>query len=365
MTQVKDEPELLRSMLKDSASVPAVYKTTNYWSIKERALVPEIEKIGLKDFRRRSKSYLTSFGAADAPISLGKFQLYNSPVWNSNLLRKIPLWSRVLAAFNIILNRISPTFLPIHSEITVSDIQNVSYEFTRLYGIQQGAKPVSDVCDSMVGNPADAFSIEGRNYTTGLLSYYMRYAYLCKFINFNSMKVIVELGSGSGRQIEVLKKLYPDICFFLFDIPPQLYVCEQYLKSVFPDSVVSYEKTRTMNSIAIGKGKIFIMGNWKFPLIEKVTVDLFWNAASFQEMEPDVVANYLQYVNSSAKNVYLQELMDGQVQAKSQGLKGVLRRTTLENYRSGLTRFQMVDLSPCWTPMGIIRGCSDSFWESK
>src|SRR3989344_2478107 len=113
MIQVKDEPELLKLMLTDSASAQSVYKTTNYWAVKEKALVPELEKIGLKDFRRRSKSYLTSFGAADSAMSLGRIQLYNSSVWNSNLLRKIPFWSRVLALGNLILNRISPKLLPI------------------------------------------------------------------------------------------------------------------------------------------------------------------------------------------------------------------------------------------------------------
>ncbi|EMM79683.1 sugar O-methyltransferase domain protein [Leptospira interrogans str. 2006001854] len=33
-------------------------------------------------------------------------------------------------------------------------------------------------------------------------------------------------------------------------------------------------------------------------------IDLFWNAASFQEMEPDVVSNYLTIVNESAKAIF-------------------------------------------------------------
>lgn len=361
MMQVKDEPELLRTMLADSVSVPAVYKTTNYWEVKERPLVSEIEKIGLKDFRRRNKTYFTSFGAADAAMSLGKIQLYRSPVWNSNLLRRIPFWSRVLAAGNIILNKLSSKLLPIESDVSVSEIQKLYYDFTVLYGSQRGAKPLSELNDSLVGNPPDSFLIEGRPYTLGLLSHYMRYAYLCKFIDFNSVKVIVELGVGSGRQTEVLKKLYPDACFLVFDIPPQIYVCEQFLKTVFPDSVVSYAQTRTMDSISLEKGKIYVMGNWKFPLIEKLPVDLFWNSASFQEMEPDVVANYLQYVNTSSTYVYLREDMKGQVQAKKKGEKGVLKKTVLEDYQKGLPRFQMVDIAPTLYPAGA----SDSFWELK
>ena len=107
------------------------------------------------------------------------------------------------------------------------------------------------------------------------------------------------------------------------------------------------------------------MGNWKFPLVDKMAVDLFWNAASFQEMEPDVVANYLQYVNKSARNVYLQELMEGQIKAKGVGSKGVIQKTTLEDYQKGLSQFNMVNLSKCWTPLGISDQYSDSFWKLK
>ena len=58
------------------------------------------------------------------------------------------------------------------------------------------------------------------------------------------------------------------------------------------------------------KGKILCLG-WKFPMIEEIPVDLFWNASSFQEMEPEVVANYLKFVNRAAKSVYLLEVMGG------------------------------------------------------
>ena len=361
MIQAKDEPELLKLMMRDSASAPNPYRTTNYWAVKEKVLVPEIEKNGLKDFRQRYKSYLISFGAADAPMSLGKIQLYDSPFWNSKFFRKIPFWSRVLAAGNIFLNKISPKFLPIHSEIRVAEIQKLFYDFTCLYGILQGAKPLSAISDSLVGNPADAFPIEGKSYTLGLLSHYMRYAYLCKYIDFGSIKLLVELGAGSGRQTEVLKKLHPEICYFVFDIPPQLYVCEQYLKAIFPDDVVSYAQTRTMESLVPEKGKIYILGNWKFPVIKNMDVDLFWNSASFQEMEPDVVANYLQYVNASSRNVYLREQMDGQVRAIREGLKGVLEPTVLKHYQIGLSKFDMIAMSPTLYPTGA----SDSFWRRK
>jgi putative sugar O-methyltransferase len=62
-------------------------------------------------------------------------------------------------------------------------------------------------------------------------------------------------------------------------------------------------------SCTIDEG-IFVFGNWKLPELKDFSYDLFWNSASFQEMEPDVVLNYLSYVNRQTKKyVFLNEMM--------------------------------------------------------
>ena len=162
----------------------------------------------------------------------------------------------------------------------------------------------------------------------------------------------------------MIKKLHPHICFFLFDIPPQSYVCEQYLTAVFPGSVVSYRTTRELDSIPEPQeGKIFIFGASKFPLIRDLKADLFWNAASFQEMEPHVVDNYLKYVNGQAAGVFLLQMMDGKEVAEEPGRPGVLEQTTLDHYKKALTNFKLLDLSPCQLPTGALRHrYSTSFW---
>ena len=96
----------------------------------------------------------------------------------------------------------------------------------------------------------------------------------------------------------------------------------------------------------VEKGKIFIFGNWKFPILEQLEIDLFWNSASFQEMEPDVVSNYLKYVNTQAKAVYLLETMKGKKIAKKKGDPGVIKKTTFQDYKNGLANFQLIDISP-------------------
>jgi hypothetical protein len=97
----------------------------------------------------------------------------------------------------------------------------------------------------------------------------------------------------------VLARLYDRATILLFDIPPQLYVANQYLAHVFGDRVVPYRQAVALDIVpAAGvpsevRGKIVIPTAWRLPSWADVKIDVFWNIASFQEMEPDVVSNYL------------------------------------------------------------------------
>ena len=209
--------------------------------------------------------------------------------------------------------------------------------------------------------------MDGKNYTTAVMYYYLRYAYNCRYFDFDGGKTIVELGGGSGKQAEVVKKLHPTVTYLLMDIPPQLYVCEQYLKTAFPDGVVSYRETRQWTNLnELRPGYVHILPNWKLPLISSSNIDLFWNAASFQEMEPEVVENYLKLVGNSTAAIYLQQNMTGKEVASSPGAAGVRKQTTLRDYAANLREFRCEDLSPCLVPplmQGYLRGYSDSFWR--
>jgi hypothetical protein len=177
------------------------------------------------------------------------------------------------------------------------------------------------------------------------VDYYLQYLYCNKQLNFDNIDIIVELGGGYGKQVEIIKKNHPNICFLLFDIPPQLYLCELFLKSVFKDRVVSYKTGRNLNELPIDNaGKIFILPAFKFPIIENIDVDLFWNSSSFQEMHRDSVRNYLNYVNKSTNYIFLNEVMKGK-RSKDE----IYNKITLNDYIKNLNKFELLDLSPAWS----------------
>jgi len=359
--QVSDDPKLLELMLEGMREAPDFYKPTNYWAYYENKSLPELQRMGLHDFRRRRFSILSTFGATD--LSLRPLDFFRTR--KLNRLGVSPFLLRFLFSINKFLNKV--LLIQRHYDTKAEKMGRSAFDFARSYGEKVGARSIHECEASVAGNPEYVIRIGRKTYTMSMLYYYLRYAYCCNFVDFDDIRICVELGGGCGKQIEVLKKLHPDICFLLFDIPPQLYVCQQYLSAVFPDSVVSYRETRRMSSISgPEKGKVFIFGNWKFPIIEKLNIDLFWNAASFQEMEPEIVANYLYYINKSASHVFLQQNMSGKKLAQKKGDVGVMEQTTLEDYKKGLANFELIDLSPCVRPTGDnLSGYSDSFWRRK
>ena len=247
-------------------------------------------------------------------------------------------------------------------------MQLLSWEYARAYGREAGARALEELSLCMAGNPEDAFAVDAKWYTRSGLFYYMQYAYAARHHSLGGQQIVVELGSGGGKQAEILRLAHPDLCLFLFDLPPQLYVAHQFLSTAFPNDVLPYQESRETSSLSAlaAPGRIILAGSWRFPEILSVRPDLFWNAASFQEMEPPVVANYLGMVNEVARAAYLHQKMEGQEIAKRPGLTGVLEPTTLAHYRVALSNFELVDLSP--TPLPSARELalhSNSYWQRR
>lgn len=300
--QLEDDLALLDTMLADHKSAPAIYQWTNYWAKKCNMAVSYIRETGLKDFRgirapkRTPASTFASFGAVD--------------------------------------------LMPPYAG---SDIMAAVAE----HAAGSPARSVMELPASRVGGP-EGFEHEGKFFTVSWLSYYLRYAYVSRHLDLSN-KIIVEIGSGSAKQAHLLKMAHPDATILVFDIPPQIYVANQYLKAVLgPDELVPFEKAKSIKNFSqIERGKLYVFGNWHIDILRDATFDLLWNAASFQEMEPDVVRHYINAA-SGARDVYLMQAMAGQGVATAPGRGGVIEATTIETYRSALPNHDMVSQEPAY-----------------
>jgi putative sugar O-methyltransferase len=358
LKDVKDDLELLHLFLEGSRESAPLYQPTNYWAVYEKKFIPELEQLGLKDFRSRSNSVLSSFGATDMPTMYPEIDLKYRWYISNRLMAYSKGYSKWVHARNE--KNLEKFYAQSPEKVLV--YHQRTFDYAEQFGKDCGAIPLRDLDCSLIGNPKAHFEVDGKNYTVHMLYYYMRYAWCCKNIDFEKdVKIFVELGSGMGKQIEVMKKFFPKMTFMVFDIPPQIYVAEQYLKALFPDDVVGYRETRDMEELPEDReGKIYIFGNWQFPILERTDVDLFWNCASFQEMEPAVVRNYLSVVSKRAKYVYFFAVMKPIIHEASQpGEDGVLKSSSEKDFLEPLADFELIAEDPGNLPTGI------KLWEYK
>jgi hypothetical protein len=179
------------------------------------------------------------------------------------------------------------------------------------------------------------------------LSYYVRYCFSQKHIRFRGDEIVVELGSGSGYQIEVLKKLYPDLTVLCFDLPAQIFLCEKYLTQALGEpSIVGTGRTRGWSDLSsIDRGRVHFFGSWQIPLLENFGFDVFWNAASFGEMEPEIVENYLRYVKGNASWIYLLQARHGK---ETTGATHVENPIAFGDYEEMLSGYSLQEEHDAW-----------------
>ena len=116
------------------------------------------------------------------------------------------------------------------------------------------------------------------------------------------------------------------------------------------------------------EGKIFILAPWKIEELTDLSYDFFFNFGSFQEMEPDVVLNYLKFVNHQcSKNLFLGAGIKGNVIASKPGNHGVLNHTKLEHYEQGLSNFKLETMEKRirLPKMTTVTNGKFMFWERK
>ncbi len=367
ITQVSDDPALLEMMMQDMKLAPEIYQPTNYWSLFINEYLPKLLVNGLHDFRRSNDPSLARFIQQDNVPPMAEIELHKIRLLHNRFTIKIPYYQKALAAFSRFLTR----HIPVRTAygLQPQNIWRLSFSHTNALASGTKAPPITSVRPSLCGNPEALFEVDGISYPFSFYLYYLRYAYCTRFFDFNGAKTIVELGSGGGQQAEVIRLFHPEATILLFDIPPQLYVCEQFLKTAFPEQVTSYQDNKNATDLkSLESGKIHMLGAWQMPLLATFPHDLFHSCLSLAEMEPHVVRNYLGFVNQSAENVYLAQYFHGKAPAKRQGLPGVMKSTVFQDYADSLSDFEMLDRSMAdWhLDQGKAgKGNEQTFWKRR
>jgi putative sugar O-methyltransferase len=322
--------DALDDLLQEYKNAPTEFRATSYWESYEKNILDTIRSIDLNQLRSGKYPILTTFGFNDS------IYIYRSDL---SFLKK-----SVLSFVHRYVIKDRP-FLPYR--LKISDIQELAYRHCELMAALSNSTPIGAIEVSTFGGPKDLFEMKGRKYTMQFLGYYLRYCFSQKHICFKGGEILVELGSGSGFQIEILKKLYPNMTVLCFDLPGQIFLAEKYLaQALGQENTVGTDVTLKWRDLSgIKRGAVHFFGSWQIPLLEDFKFDVFWNAASFGEMEPDVVENYLRYIKGNAGWIYLLQARHGK---EATGRTHVKTPITFNDYQEMLSGYVLQEEQDAW-----------------
>lgn len=174
---------------------------------------------------------------------------------------------------------------------------------------------ISEISDSGLGSPGDRIRVGGKIYTHSFLTYFHRFTMMDASLPFGKMSYFLEIGSSYGGQAEVLLKLFPHLKICLVEIPPQLYIAQQYLRAVFPGEVIDYQEVAGTSSISretFRERRIMVMAPWQMGKFDDQLFDAGTNQYSFQEMSQATVETYCREFQRLVRDaVFLFECREG------------------------------------------------------
>ena len=246
----------------------------------------------------------------------------------------------MLEASKIIFKKPDLPLLPY--EISFNDLDQTSYLISELIGMNNKLPHVSNAAISENLNDGYSFVVGPERYNYSQLHFYLRYAFCAKQIDFDKIDTIVEIGSGSGRAVELIKRMHPHITFHLFDLGPQLYVANRYLNAVMPDDCAEFGISHET------KKKIHFHCHHEIEDFKPSGKVLNWNTLVFCILEKSTAKTYFDILKSFSDWIYISEPMTTNLASKVYNMNSQILQKDYEEFLCSTHELisQQVDRKP-------------------
>lgn len=327
---MKTKYNLLNLMLEDMKKQSSLYKPTVFWKEGSRLIIDELEKNSMKEFRSLQANRSFFVPCYSFPNYLANQHIYN------DLIQQLKILSPDIRT-HIKFDRLFSGRLQAFEDYRILIASNID------------KAPYTDkVSESDIGSPIEQFKFNNRKFSRSFLNYLLGLNFLKQNVNTDSIKTIMEIGGGFGTLGEILLKDERNEAFYInADIPPVSFVSSYYLKEVFgKDNIADYGDLHKLDELNIEnlkeRYKALNICSWQVPKL-KGEIDLFVNFISFQEMEPDVVQNYCNYIQElNPKYILLRNMLEGKRVQSPDYMSGVKEPILGEDYNKFLANYKLI-----------------------
>lgn len=322
--------DLLNLMLKDMEEQSPLYKPTAFWKHGSNLIIKDLEDNDIKNFRsfNTSRSYFVP--------NYGEYDYFTHK-------------SKYLRILDILSNEIDNNKSLIRIQRTFNGYISVLNDFRVLSSSNIDKKPFTDkVSESKVGNPVEQHTIDNRNFSRSFMNYLLGLNFLKQKVDTSNIRTVMEIGGGFGTLGEILLGDERNDAFYInADIPPVGFVSSYYLQEVFgKENIADYNDLKDLNLLDIStlkqQYKALNICSWQVTQLEG-KIDLFVNFISFQEMEPNVVQNYCNYINKlEPQYILLRNMLEGKRKKSKDFQAGVEEPILGDDYDTFLPNYKLV-----------------------
>jgi len=320
------DDNLLDIMIRDMETSPSLYRPTDFWIQGMKEIVEELRQSDLAEFRAMTgtrRFFVPSYafpGYLDRPDMLAE----------------------VIQAAGTVNSRQELAIKGYFSGELQAECDYRVFKAT----VTDSHPYLDQVSESTVGNPVEQFVFDGRRYSRSMLNYLLGLNFIKQHCDLSDVNTVLEIGGGFGTLGEIFLGDERNHCFYIdVDIPPTGFVASWYLQQVFgADNIGAYDVLRNEKLDITELRQRYrgvVLCPWQLPDLAG-KVDLLVNFISFQEMEPEVVQNYLNQVDRlGAKYVLLRNLREGKQKATGDSL-GVREPVKGDDYDDFLPNYRLV-----------------------
>jgi putative sugar O-methyltransferase len=298
-----DDPALLALMVEDAAHGGPLWTATAYWRGYSARILRELKRVGLSDLRT-NQTLLKGFATGGMPLPELPAAPWKRALWDT--LHALPGFRQIIGEYR----RVLAAEYARHRETRRQHARVVMDEIARAF---PDLRPPAGLSH---GGADDAFSWRGHTIVPAFAMYLSRVADFYARVPARDVTAIIEIGPGLGFNSLAHIAINPALRVIVnVDIVPVLYLSTQFLKSIDGADVIDYRALRAREPIVVESPsagvRIYQIAPWLLPRVQG-DFDYFFNAFSFQEMEPEVCRNYaVQLLRLVERGVLLHEMTAG------------------------------------------------------